>query len=142
MIVNRLVAEMVVGQVNEAVVEAAARRAVDAVVRGAERAPRSAPARQLRLMTDLPPEGVRVKSETPGRIRLAIPWLRGDRAALLDLLAEMRGLAGLREASASTRTGTLLVLYDPAAQDARSIADAVRRARAGGRAEDVARLAV
>jgi hypothetical protein len=139
--VYRLVAEAVLGQVVEVVVAEAARRTVGAVVRG-ERAPRPAAARRPRVVAAPPSDQIHVRSDTPGRVRLAIPWLRHDRAALLDLLADIRGLPGLRQVSGSTRTGTLLVLCDPTAQDARSIAAAVRGTRASRPVADVARLAV
>jgi hypothetical protein len=137
-----LVAQAVLGQVVEVVVAEATRRTVAAVVRGPDRSRRPAAVRRLRLVTEPGCDGICVRSDTPGRVRLAIPWLRGDRTALLDLLAEIRGLPGLREASASVRTGTLLVLYDPSVQDGGSVADAVRGVRADHPVDDVARLAV
>ena len=141
MSVYRLVAEAVVGQVVEAVVAAAARRTVGAVVGDAAPPPRSGRPGP-RLLAERSADRVRVKSDTPGRVRLAVPWLRGDRTALLDLLAGVRDLPGLRDASGNTLTGTLLVRYDPTRLDVDGVLAAVRRCGAARPDDATPRLAV
>lgn len=53
-----------------------------------------------------------VHTAVPGRMRLKIPSLQGD-ATLKQRLEAGLGGDGIRSVSASTRTGTVLILFDP-----------------------------
>src|SRR3954469_13838352 len=50
-----------------------------------------------------------VRSDTPGRLRLAVSGLRGDRARETPLASAIAVLPGVRAVSASALTGTVLV---------------------------------
>jgi len=55
---------------------------------------------------------VTVVSETPGRVRFQVASLRGDPARAAQLEARLRRLAGVRQATVSAVTGSVLVEYD------------------------------
>jgi P-type Ca2+ transporter type 2C len=80
-----------------------------------------------------------------GRARLHVEGIRGRPACAARLQARIAGAAGVRQASASSTTGNVLVLFDPATIDLRSLIGAVARnaveARNGDRHGDARALA-
>jgi hypothetical protein len=82
---------------------------------------------------------IEVRSDTPGRIRLAVPAVRQDPAGLGAILQALRRLPGVLEATGSVTTGTVLVCYDPGRVGAAGIERAIRRAAGSrpGRAVDL-----
>jgi P-type Ca2+ transporter type 2C len=71
--------------------------------------------RTLGLESDVPdPGGVLVRTTTTGRVRLVVPGLRRSPERERWLEDRLRTLPGVRQAHASTWTGTLLVQFDPA----------------------------
>src|SRR5581483_12298915 len=76
-----------------------------------------------------PPPAVRVASAPePGRVRLAVDGLQGkpDRAGEVE--ARLSRLAGVKVVSANTRTGNVLVLFDPARCTAAKVVQVTARA--------------
>lgn len=49
--------------------------------------------------------------ETPGRLRIKIPGLKGDAEALESVRDELVGLAGVREVTANVVTGSIVVMH-------------------------------
>src|SRR5690349_24043425 len=62
-----------------------------------------------------------------GRARLHVEGIRGRPACAARLQARIAGALGVRQASASSTTGNVLVLFDPAKIDLRSLIDAIAR---------------
>jgi len=55
----------------------------------------------------------RISSHIPGRVRLWVEGVRGDRAHARSVQRALARLPGVRHAAASPLTGTALVHYDP-----------------------------
>lgn len=65
----------------------------------------------------------------PGRLRLRSPLIKGDPGRAKAACATVTALPGVRAAKASTVTGSLTILYDPALTGAATVAEALH---AGG----------
>lgn len=65
------------------------------------------------LLLVIPPTTSTVLSDTPGRLRFHLAGLRGNSARKMALVPALTRLPGVRTASASTLTGSVLILYDP-----------------------------
>lgn len=50
--------------------------------------------------------------ETPGRIRIKIPGLRGNRKVLGEVQEELMALCGVCEVTANELTGSIVVMHD------------------------------
>ena len=85
------------------------------------------PTRYPRLRTVSP---VQIVSATPGRVRLEVSGLREQPLLAQAVTDAALGLAGVRQAEASSRTGRLLVHFQPGEVAADAIVAAVERARA------------
>ncbi|HET8626777.1 MAG TPA: hypothetical protein VFL91_05130 [Thermomicrobiales bacterium] len=72
------------------------------------------PARPRVVALAAPAGVVAILSDLPGRVRLAVPGLRGDPARAAAALAAVGAEPGVLAARASALTGTLLIRYDPA----------------------------
>lgn len=55
-----------------------------------------------------------VRSHVPGRVRLHVPAIRGDRRAATSVEARLVRTTGVRRAVATIESGNVLVEYDPA----------------------------
>ena len=64
----------------------------------------------------------------PGRVRLRAMSLVGETATAEQIRHALEGRPGIRRCVHNTRTGSLLIEYEPALSDAESIVDAVAQA--------------
>jgi Ca2+-transporting ATPase len=60
-----------------------------------------------------PPPYLIRHARVPGRLRVEVPTLRGDRAAGVEVSRALAARPGVGRAEASATTGTLLILFDP-----------------------------
>lgn len=72
---------------------------------------------------------VEIGSATPGRVRLTVNGLRGNQTLAGRIEETLRALPGVDGAEASSRTGRLLLRFDPAQHRAETLRLAVERAR-------------
>lgn len=82
------------------------------------------------------PRAIRVVHQSPGRLRLRLPWLRSDvdgATALAELLAE---LSGMIEVAVRPSTGSVLCTFEPDALDASRVLATVRRSTGVARVLD------
>src|SRR5262249_6316190 len=75
-----------------------------------------------------------------GRARLPVAGIRGRSACAARLQARLAATHGVRQSSASATTGNVLVLFDPAKIDLRSLIAAVARHAAAARNGDTRAL--
>jgi hypothetical protein len=73
---------------------------------------------------------VQVVSSIPGRLRLDVAGLTGKPELARKLDQEIAALGGVTQAAASSRTGRMLIQYEPELQTADALLTAVDRARA------------
>src|SRR5579883_2837783 len=64
-----------------------------------------------------PPSEVRVRSSTPGRLRLAVPGLRWNEVLAQKLEERLHESEGVLDVTVTLATGHVLVIYDPARTD-------------------------
>jgi hypothetical protein len=108
-IAARQILPVLVSEVGTQAVRHATRRAARADTQRATAAPRldAPPVRMVSTVT--------VGSQTPGRVRLQVPGLRGQLVAAQAATARLQRLAGVSKVEANALTGNVLVQYDPAA---------------------------
>jgi hypothetical protein len=77
--------------------------------------------------TAAPPRVIRVAHASPGRQRLRLTWLRGDRAAATALADHLAERPGVIEVAVRPRTGSLLCRFDERRTSAGKLIAALRR---------------
>jgi hypothetical protein len=73
------------------------------------------------------PRAIRVAHQSPGRLRLRLPWLRHDADGATALADDLAELPGMIEVAVRPSTGSVLCTFEADALDAARIIAAVRR---------------
>ena len=108
---TRYVLAPLVQELSSQLLASTVRAALRATTRGRARPPSSISAAGPSLLL----------SHTPGRVRLRVPGLRGETKRAAGLVRQLEQLFGVRRVEANLLTGTVLVLFDPAAVAVQSI---------------------
>ena len=78
----------------------------------------------LRALPAPDPQAV-IASQTPGRVRIRLPAVRGSPPAAAAIAGRLERLAGVQQASANALTGSVLVRFDPHRTDSARILGAL-----------------
>lgn len=84
-------------------------------------------------MADASTERILVMHQTPGRIRISVPFLRGRKSSASDLARHLGVIPHVRSATLRPTTGSVIVHHEAGAVDADRLSVRIKRALADGR---------